>query len=61
MSETKIDMAAEVVESETVPGAGTKATAGAAEVTLDVQMPRLLADQARDQGLELTGEGGLLQ
>jgi putative transposase len=33
-----------------------------AEVSaLDVRMLRRLADQARDQGLELTGEGGLLQ
>ena len=62
MSETKIDVAAEVVEPETVPEAGTVVTVGAAEAgTLDVQMLRRLADQARDQGLELTGEGGLLQ
>lgn len=67
MSETTIDTAAEVVELEAAREAGLQAPAesavsGTAEVgTLDVQMLRRLADQARDQGLELTGEGGLLQ
>jgi transposase-like protein len=62
MSETTIEMVGEVVEPEAVPEAGAEVPAGAAEVgTLDVQMLRRLADQARDQGLELTGEGGLLQ
>jgi putative transposase len=58
MSETMIDSAVEVAEPETTPEAET----AAAEVSaLDVQLLRRLADQARGQGLELTGEGGLLQ
>jgi putative transposase len=52
MSETTIEETAE-------PAAGS---APAGEVSaLDVQLLRRLADQAREQGLELTGEGGLLQ
>jgi len=53
MSETTIDGVDEPAVVESGEGAGVSA--------LDVQMLRRLADQARDQGLELTGEGGLLQ
>jgi putative transposase len=53
MSETMID----AVDEPTVVEPGEDAGVGA----LDVQMLRRLAGQARDQGLELTGEGGLLQ
>jgi putative transposase len=60
MSETTIDSAVEVAEPKTTPEVETAAEA--AEVSaLDVQLLRRLADQARGQGLELTGEGGLLQ
>src|SRR5437879_4452306 len=62
MSETTIGSAVEVSEPETTPGAGGEVETAAGEVSaLDVQLLRRLADQARGQGLELTGEGGLLQ
>jgi putative transposase len=55
MSETTIDATVEMA-AESMP------EPRAAEIgALDVQLLRRLADQARDQGLELTGEGGLLQ
>src|SRR4051812_46121354 len=58
MSETTIGSAVEVTEPETPLEVETPV----AEVSaLDVQLLRRLADQARDQGLELAGEGGLLQ
>jgi putative transposase len=58
MSETTIDSAVDVAE----PGTRPEVETAAVEVSaLDVQLLRRLADQARGQGLELTGEGGLLQ
>jgi transposase-like protein len=60
MSETVIDSAVEVAEPDMMIEA--EDAAEAAEVSaLDAQLLRRLADQARGQGLELTGEGGLLQ
>jgi putative transposase len=60
MSETTIGSAAQVAEAGTTPEAEVE-TPAAGVSALDVQLLRRLADQARDQGLELTGEGGLLQ
>jgi putative transposase len=66
MSETTTAQAAETVMEPTpeleVAGADEETAAREPEVSeLDVQMLRRLADQARGQGLELTGEGGLLR
>jgi transposase-like protein len=58
MSETTIGTAAEPTPEQAVSEAVDEAAGVSA---LDVQMLRRLADQARGQGLELTGEGGLLQ
>jgi transposase-like protein len=60
MSEIVIDSVVEVAEPET-PLEAEVETAVAEVSALDVQLLRRLADQARGQGLELTGEGGLLQ
>jgi hypothetical protein len=56
MSETTIDSAVEVAGLETTPEVEVE-TAAAEVSALDVQLLRRLAEQARDQGLELTGEG----
>jgi transposase-like protein len=73
MSEMMIDTTCETVV-EPMPGqemagavdgvigeaAGQAPDQASGAGVLDVQMLRRLADQARDQGLELTGQGGLL-
>src|SRR3954447_18560661 len=53
MSETTIDTTTETAAEAADEASGVSA--------LDVQLLRRLADQACGQGMELTGEGGLLQ
>ena len=53
MSETTIDTTTETAAEAADEASGVSA--------LDVQLLRRLADQARGEGMELTGEGGLLQ